>query len=56
MPRKPGSSNVSATTTVEHMEILAAIRFYSIRGWDWLPVVAFLAFKATQQRQTDAPR
>ncbi len=29
------------------LEILAAIRFYSRRGWDWGDVVCFLALKHT---------
>lgn len=30
-----------------HEEIKAAIAFYEARGWDWLPVVAFLSARAT---------
>jgi hypothetical protein len=28
-------------------EIKAAIRFYERRGWDWLPLVAYLSAKAS---------
>lgn len=34
------------TPSPAQLEILAAIRFYDRRGWDWTSVVAFLSCKA----------
>lgn len=38
-PRSPSVAELKS-------EILAAIKFYEQRGWDWLDVVAFLSAKA----------
>lgn len=44
-------STVVPATAAEAMakaEILAAIRFYERRRWNWLPLVEYLAWKGTQ--------
>lgn len=44
-PDAPAALPQRRRRTDVQREILAAIHFYEARGWDWISVVAFLAWK-----------
>lgn len=46
---------MTALTEAEE-EVLAAIRYYEARGWDWLEVVAFISARALGTLPADVLR